>query len=252
MPMLSNNQLKQFAALKVKKFRQKYSQFVVEGKKSIKELRYSNFSIDTVLFREKIDNDIFRLFPNAKLIENCGEQLGKISSFETPGDILAVFNIKENPLLFEDTKQSASLFLDEIQDPGNLGTIIRIASWFGFNQLVLSKGCADIYNPKTIQASMGGIGKIKFCYTDKNEWFSQVKETKLPVLGAFLNGENIHHYTFPKACVIVIGNEGNGISPEVEKFITQKITIPGSGQMESLNAAMATAIVLDNVFRGLQ
>lgn len=247
--MLSNTQLKQFASLKVKKFRQKYSQFVVEGKKSIKELTHTNFIPDTLLFRHKSEDELCKLFPTSSIIENCGDQLNKISSFETPGDTIAIIPLPVPSLSSSSISKGCSLFLDEIQDPGNLGTIIRLAVWYGFNNIAFSKGCTDIFNPKTIQASMGGFSKINFVYTEKETWLSQAQSANIPILGAFLEGADVHHFVFPKNFILVIGNEGNGISPEVEKFISSRITIKGSGHIESLNAAMATAIVLDNIYR---
>ncbi|MCO6495408.1 MAG: RNA methyltransferase [Bacteroidetes bacterium] len=247
--MLSNALLKQFASLKAKKFRQKYSQFAVEGKKSIKELTNTKFIPDTFLFRKQKDIELTRLFPQTIIIENCSDKIDKISSFEHPGDVIAIIPIQHSPLQIEDIKYGVSLFLDEIQDPGNLGTIIRLAVWFGINHICFSKGCADIFNPKTIQASMGGFAKIKFIYTDKEQWVRQARVQNIAIIGTFLDGKNIHQFDFPQTCIIVIGNEGSGISSEVERYISQKITIPGSGNIESLNAAMATAIVLDNMYR---
>lgn len=250
--MLSNALLKQFASLKVKKCRQKYSQFVVEGNKSIKELKNTHFIPDTILYRAHQDKELSRLFPHSKVIENNADKIDKISSFENAGDVIAIVPFAKQSLEAKDIEHGCSLFLDEIQNPGNLGTIIRLAVWYGFKNIALSIGCADIFNPKTIQASMGGFAKINFTYTQKELWLAEAQKAKIPILGTFLEGKDIHHFDFPHTCIIVIGNEGSGISPEVEKFITQKITIKGSGQIESLNAAMATAIVLDNIYRNIR
>jgi TrmH family RNA methyltransferase len=140
-------------------------------------------------------------------------------------------------------KNEVVIVLDEIKDPGNLGTIIRIADWYGIDNIVASKNTVDFYNPKVITATKGSFTRVNMFYTDLNDFLSK---TKLPILGAFLNGENIHETKFPVSGILVMGNESNGVSKEIEILITKKITIPAYGKAESLNVAIATAIILDN------
>jgi TrmH family RNA methyltransferase len=148
-----------------------------------------------------------------------------------------------------DISKGFTLFLDEIRDPGNLGTILRTAAWYGITQIVLSEGCADVYNPKTIQSAMGSIWKVNHEYVEKIAWLKAYKNNGLPIYGAFLNGENIHLKKFAKSGLLILGNEGAGISSEAAQFVTHKITIPGSGMVESLNVASAAAILCDTIYR---
>jgi TrmH family RNA methyltransferase len=136
--------------------------------------------------------------------------------------------------------------LDDVRDPGNLGTIIRTADWYGVTTIIASEETADTYNAKVIQSSMGSFTRVHMYYTNLENY---LRQTTLPVLGAFLDGENVHSCAFGEGGILVIGNEANGISPAVENFVTQRITIPRIGGAESLNAAIATAVILDNIRR---
>jgi len=168
--------------------------------------------------------------------------LEKVGTFETNNSALAVIRQKENiePKI---SKDEIVLALDEIKDPGNLGTIIRIADWYGIKNVVASKETVDFYNPKVVTATKGSFTRVNIFYTDLKDF---LLETKLPVWGAFLNGKNIHETKFPTSGIILMGNESNGISKKTEKLVTKKITIPAYGKAESLNVAIATAIILDN------
>lgn len=166
--------------------------------------------------------------------------LEKISSLKTPQDVVAQIRIPEWPVLrHNDLKGRFSLVLDGIQDPGNMGTIIRIADWFGIVNLICSEDTVDIYNPKVVQASMGSLARVKVHYTELSEFLSQVKP---PVYGALLDGDNIYETDFGNEGLLLMGNEGNGIRPEVQKLITKAVTIPRIGKAESLNVAIATAL----------
>ena len=147
---------------------------------------------------------------------------------------------------FIENPKSWTLVLDSISDPGNLGTMLRIADWYGISRIICSKNTVDVYNPKVIMASMGSFMRVRVSYEDLP---SLLKKTKLPVYGAFLGGENIHHADLGTPGYLVIGNESHGISTEVASLVSRKITIPKIGGAESLNAAIASAIVLDNIFR---
>ena len=162
--------------------------------------------------------------------------------FATNDSAIALVKQKENKT-FEIKKDEIILALDEIKDPGNLGTIIRIADWYGIKNIVASKETVDFYNPKVITATKGSFTRVNIFYTDIKNFLS---EQKMPILGAFLNGENIHETKFPSHGILVMGNESNGINGEIEKLITEKITIPSYGKAESLNVAIATAVIFDN------
>jgi TrmH family RNA methyltransferase len=158
----------------------------------------------------------------------------------TPPGSLAVFAIPDSASL---PTQGWVVAIDEVQDPGNLGTIIRLCDWFGIADLVCSKGTVDVYNPKTVQASMGSLARVKVHYTELTDWLSQ---TDLPIYGTMLDGQSIYELTWPEQGVLLLGNEANGISPEVIHLVHHQITIPAMGQpaAESLNVAMATGLCL--------
>lgn len=223
---------------------------MVEGEKSVQELLQSNLKVQYLLFEGSANTKIIsNINSSVKVIEHCGLDLKKISSLITPPSIIAIAEVSSIGLNKNDIPKSYTLFLDEIRDPGNLGTIIRTAAWYGITQIALSEGCADVYNPKTIQSAMGSIWKVNFEYVDKTSWLKSYKALGLPIYGAFLNGENIHRKQFAKNGLLVLGNEGAGISIEVARFVTDKITIPGSGLVESLNVASAAAILCDTMYR---
>jgi RNA methyltransferase, TrmH family len=171
-------------------------------------------------------------------------ELQKISLQQSPQEVLAVFEIPQYHFDNSVIAGKLSLALDNIQDPGNMGTILRLADWFGIEHVLCSKGTADAFNPKTVQATMGAIGRIKIHYLDLSEVLSQVK---MPVYGTFLEGDPIYDVPLKREGIVVMGNEGNGISGEIAPYITQKLFIPdypvGKTGSESLNVGVATAIV---------
>ena len=174
-------------------------------------------------------------------------ELEKISSLKTPQDAIAQIRIPEWPVLrHNDLKGCFSLVLDGIQDPGNMGTIIRIADWFGIINLICSEDTVDIYNPKVVQASMGSLSRVKVHYIGLSQFLSQIK---LPIYGALLDGENIYDSDFGDEGLLLMGNEGNGIRPEIQKLITKAVTIPRIGKAESLNVAIATSLFCYEVSR---
>mgnify|MGYP005748087933 CR=1 FL=1 len=173
------------------------------------------------------------------------KQLESLGQFQSNDSALAVLDMKANQS-FQPEAGEMILALDEVRDPGNLGTIIRIADWYGINKLLFSPHTAEFYNPKVIQATMGSFTRVQFFYEDLGKVFS---EWKIPVYGAFLGGENIHTLDKIAPGVILMGNESNGISPATSKYVNQKITIPAFGHAESLNVAIATAVICDNFKR---
>jgi TrmH family RNA methyltransferase len=242
--MFTKNQAKLIKSLDEKKNLVELGLFLVEGEKSVSELLDSDFEIELLLttteFFEKFGEKIREKSKSYEIVNQF--ELEKVGTFATNDAALAVVKQKINKSP-EIKKNEVVIVLDEIKDPGNLGTIIRIADWYGIDNIVASKNTVDFYNPKVITATKGSFTRVNMFYTDLNDFLSK---TKLPILGAFLNGENIHETKFPVSGILVMGNESNGVSKEIEILITKKITIPAYGKAESLNVAIATAIILDN------
>jgi RNA methyltransferase, TrmH family len=245
--MITKNQIKYINSLQQKKFRVENQSFVVEGAKSVLELLQSDFKTEFLF----VTNDFFEQYQNtlqSLQIESVivgQSDLEKAGSFNSNNAALAVVKTKENKELLVSENEFA-LILDDIRDPGNLGTIIRVADWYGIHKIICSHSTVDFYNPKVISATMGSFTRSNLYYVDLEEF---IKKQSVNIYGTLLNGNNIHQTKFSNSGYIVIGNEANGISPEIEKLITHKITIPKFGQAESLNAGIATAVVLDNLRR---
>lgn len=240
--MISKRQIKIITSLQQKKYRKSTGLFVAEGKKVIQEFQNSNFELDTLF---TTDENLFTSNSKVTLISEA--ELKKISFLKTPNKALALFKISE-PILVEN--EGLIVALDEVRDPGNLGTIIRLCDWFGVKHLVCSETTVDCYNPKVIQATMGSLTRVHVVYTDLKNYLS---ETNLPVFGAFMDGSNVYKTKLPADGILVMGNEANGVSDEISTFITEKIAIPRFGeiqQTESLNVAMATGILLNEFKRG--
>ncbi|WP_396167956.1 TrmH family RNA methyltransferase [Flavobacterium sp.] len=240
--MLSKNQIKLITSLQQKKQRNIHRLFFAEGIKVIQELLESKFELEHLFTTQ---NDFQEVSTDKKVHIDEGD-LKKISVLSTPNSCLAVFKIP-NEKKIQDS--GLILALDAVRDPGNLGTILRLCDWFGINQLICSKDAVDIYNPKVVQATMGSIARVNVNYIDLESLISQ---TPLPVFGTFMEGDNIYKTDLPQEGIIVLGNEANGISPEIEKLIKQRLTIPRFGPIqktESLNVATATAVILSEFRR---
>lgn len=241
--MLSKNQIKLITSLQQKKYRFAYQLFFAEGIKVIQELLKSNFELE-YLYTTQEDFEEVSIERKTRIKEN---DLKKISALATPNSCLAVFKIPTEKKIRE---KGLILALDSVRDPGNLGTILRLCDWFGIEQIICSKETADIYNPKVVQATMGSIARVNVNYIDLEAFISQ---TQLPVFGTFMDGNNIYKTELPQEGIIVMGNEANGISPEIEKTIKNRLAIPRFGTIqktESLNVATATAIILSEFRRG--
>lgn len=239
--MLTAHKVKIIQSLDKKKFRQKYNLFVVEGNKNIRELQHSHYKIKEIFSIEPCSLN----FPNVPITEIKENDLRKISFLQNPKDSLALCELGNNIKI--DTP-NLQLVLDGIQDPGNLGTIIRLADWFGIEQIICSEDTVDFYNPKVIQATMGSFTRTNIFYTPLEEF---LKTTTHLNLGTDMDGENIYKTNFPEAINIILGNEGNGIRPSTEKHIHKKISIPRFGKnktTESLNVSMAAGIILGEIF----
>ncbi len=242
--MVSKNQKKLIKSLYQKKYRKQHGLFVAEGKKVIKELLDAKLKLHSLY---TIDNEIFEVEMSSQY-KITTEELRQVSFLTTPQTALAIFYI---PLGNEINTDGLVLALDDVRDPGNLGTIIRLCDWFGIEDLVCSKETVDCFNPKVIQATMGSITRVNIRYLDLGEFLVQQK-SNTRVFGTFMDGDTIYKESLPEKAIIVMGNEANGISKNIEDIIDQQLTIPqfGSNQKtESLNVATATAIVLSEFRR---
>jgi TrmH family RNA methyltransferase len=245
--MLSKNTVKFIKSLHQKIYRLESGKFFVEGEKSVVEVLQSNFTVDLLLVTQEFATKHAKLLSGKafEVLFVTPNQLEQLGQYQSNDAALAVVQMKPNQAFLPE-KGELILALDEVRDPGNLGTIIRIADWYGIKKLIFSSHTAEFYNPKVIQSSMGSFTRVQFYYGDLAQAF---QEWKLPVYGAFLEGESIHELTNPTPGVLLLGNESQGISKEVEKWVSSKITIPSFGKAESLNVAIATAIFCDNFKR---
>jgi TrmH family RNA methyltransferase len=238
---LNKNQLKLITSLQQKKYRIKYNLFVAQGTKVVSEFLNSNFELNQLFC---VDNSAYKNYENVTLISHV--ELKKISTLKNPNNVVALFKIPNTKTLLNDGLLVA---LDSINDPGNLGTIIRLCDWFGVKQLICSTTTVDCYNAKVVQASMGSLTRVSIIYTDLELY---LKNTSLPKYATLLNGDNVYKTKLPKNAVLVMGNEANGISDSIVKLVNKNLTIPRFGnlqQTESLNVATATAILLSEFKR---
>lgn len=247
--MLSKNEIKRITALHHAKFRNERHRFLVEGTKIVHELLDSSYKIvGLYAVSEWIQANMNQL-ATRKEVEICEISpaiLERISQLKTPNLVVAEVEIPTQTT--EIDFQQPILALDSINDPGNLGTIIRTADWFGFQQIVCSENCVELYNSKVLQATMGSFMRVKMFYTDLKKWLSLLP-TEKTVYGAVMNGENLYQTDFSKNSIVLIGNESKGISETLKPLISKKITIPRIGAAESLNASIATAIILNEYRR---
>lgn len=239
--MISKNEVKYIQSLCHKKQRQQDGVFIVEGPKIVEELLTSDYTI-IKLFAVKEWIDINTVY-NIDVVEVSAIELEKITGLQTPNQVLALVKMKapKKPLL----KGKLSLVLDGIQDPGNLGTIIRIADWFGIDEIICSADTAELYNPKVVQSTMGSFIRVNVWYGDLQTFLQENK--KIPVYGTMLQGESIYKIIKPKEGLLIIGNEGKGIRPEIISFIKYPVTIPKIGGAESLNAGVAAGIIVSHL-----
>ena len=240
--MVSKNQIKLITSLQQKKYRKQEQLFFAEGVKVVQELLHSNFELQD-LFTTKQD---FLIVPKNKVHAISEAELKKISALTTPNTCLAVFKI---PKAVAYEQNGLILALDDVRDPGNLGTIIRLCDWFGIKTLFCSEESVDVYNPKVVQATMGSISRVNVVYGNLEQFLTAAK---LPIFGTFMDGSIIYKEKLPTEGIIVMGNEANGISKPIENLVSKRITIPRFGDLqatESLNVATATAIILSEFKR---
>ncbi len=244
--MISKNQVKYIQSLGQKKSRDAENKFVAEGPKIVNELLEAKNCPGLQVFALK---EWIQLNPAAagpvELIEVSEDELKKISQLVTPNQVLAV----AEKIKWDDEvviKGTISLALDAIRDPGNIGTIIRVADWFGVKNIFCSNDCADVYNPKVVQAAMGSITRVRVEYVELNSWLTK-NSNEVSTYAAVLNGRDITKMERLNEGVIVIGNESKGINEEILKHVNVHVTVPGKGKAESLNAAVATGIILSHL-----
>ena len=240
--MLSKNQIKLIKSLETKKNRKREGLFVAEGPKVVGDLLRAGYTPHSIF------STVSR--PDAELITN--DELRRISFLQHPQEVLGVFHIPtpSHTSNIKHQTSNISLALDGVQDPGNVGTIIRIADWFGITQIYCSPDTADVYNPKVVQATMGSLAHVSITYCDI---VALLSKANVPIYGTLLDGQDIYQQQLSENGIIVMGNEGNGISPEVRQLVTNKLLIPNFNQntetAESLNVAIATAITLSEFKR---
>ncbi|MGC4040067.1 MAG: RNA methyltransferase [Flavobacterium sp.] len=240
--MVSKNQIKLITSLQQKKYRVEHQLFMAEGVKVIQELLQSNFVLEHLFITEAIFDGVN--IEQKTVIKEA--DMKRISALSSPSPCLAIFKIPKQEKI-----ETGGLIvaLDDIRDPGNLGTIIRLCDWFGVKQLVCSPETVDVYNPKVIMSTMGSVARVNVSYVDLNRF---IPESKLPVFGTFMDGKNVYGENLPQDAILILGNEANGISPGLEKSIKTRIAIPRFGAIqktESLNVATATAIFLSEFRR---
>ena len=246
--MISKSHTKYIQSLQHKKLRDELNLFIAESPKVVAELLAGGKFRFKEIFAEKewLDaNDAVRKAQHETLFTEVEDfELKKISALATPHSVLAVLE-KRIPQTDFETGGRITLALDTIQDPGNMGTIIRIADWFGIQNIICSVGCADMYNPKVVQGTMGSLGRVNIIYTDLHAWMAANKKVKM--YAASLKGKPLQSVGKLKEALLVIGNEAHGISDDVMKLVQEKITIPRIGDAESLNAAVAAGIILSHI-----
>ncbi len=241
--ILSKNKIKWIKSLELKKNRKEAQLFVAEGHKLVSDNLHVMRCQALVATSEWYASNPQAQAPEMYVVSP--QEMSKASFLKTPQEVLAVFEQPDHVFVQEDLRNKLSLVLDTVQDPGNLGTIIRIADWFGIEHIICSPETADCFAPKTVQATMGAIARVKVHYTPLAPLMESL--TDMPIYGTFLEGENIYHENLTTEGLIVMGNEGKGISAEIERLVNRKIHIPSfpadRPTSESLNVAIATSIV---------
>ena len=246
--MISKNKQKYLSLLQQKKNREEYQTFLVEGAKSVTELINAEYEIEIMFGTEDFYEANKNTIDSKKIFFELAatEELDKSGTLRTNNAAIAVAKMKPNDVILAQENEWV-LVLDEINDPGNLGTIIRISDWYGIKKIVCSENTVDFYNPKTIAASMGSFTRVQLYRTNIENYLQSEKEKN--ILGAFLEGENVQKIELKSGGYLVLGSESHGISTNIEKLISKKITIPKFGNAESLNVGIATAVILDNLLR---
>jgi TrmH family RNA methyltransferase len=253
--MISKNKAKFVISLQNKKIRDKERMFVIEGDKLIKEFLLASIHLRALYAKPEFLGSLMADF--AHLVDETEEvsyeELKVISTLKTPHNAVAITSMPDREIDKSGVFDKLCVALDFVQDPGNLGTIIRSAAWFGIRNIVCSSNCVDVYNPKVIQASMGAILHVNVYYTDLKKLLVKANEKNIPVFGTMLEGESIYHHELNNKGIILLGNESKGISDELMPYITEKIMIPrfndSMSGIESLNVSMAASVVFSEFLR---
>jgi TrmH family RNA methyltransferase len=247
--MLSKSQISFIKSLHQKKYRKESGIFIVEGIKSITEFINSSYQIHSIYYTG-FHASLLPKNVNIKLFEVNAGDLAKISTLQTPQGVLAlVYLPTEQRLNTNSLRNTFSLVLDDVQDPGNLGTIIRTADWFGIKNIICSNHTVEAYNPKTVQSTMGSLARINIFYVELTTLLSIIE---IPIFGALFDGKNIYETNWGNEGLILLGNEGHGIHEDLLKKITTPVTIPRVGKAESLNVAVSAAIFCSEIHRNMK
>lgn len=238
--MISKAEIQRVRSLSQKKFRDELGLFVGEGQKLVSDM-LSSFPCNCIYVSSDAEFPSF----NGRIEHISQSELERISNLRSPQGVVGVFETRYGDLSSVSPDKELTLCLDGIQDPGNMGTIIRTADWFGIRHVVCSNDCVDVFNPKVVQATMGALARVSVCYTNLTEWIKNLKDNT-PIYGTLLDGKNIYEQELSDCGVLIMGNEGNGISEEVRKLITAPLYFPnfpiGVPTSESLNVGVATAL----------
>jgi len=235
--VISKNQIKFIKSLSLKKNRVKAQLFVAEGEKIVNELLNSKFEIEHIYATKQFSG--INSSDKSAVTVVSSEELSRISNLTSPNNVLAIVRVGQKEL---ENNTGITLVLDDVNDPGNLGTIIRICDWFGVTQLICSANTVDCYNPKVVQSAMGSLFRVNITYLDLATYLDDIDT---PIYGAYMNGVDVKGQEFPKQTHLIMGNEANGISESVSKYVSNKVSIKNIGKnAESLNVAVATSILL--------
>ncbi len=244
--MLTKARSQWLRSLRDKKNRETEGRFIIEGEKVVAELLGSGFAFEKIYTTAAARTRLEALAAANQVVEISETEMGRASHFPTPSDVLAVGKIEHRPIQPEELATGLTLALDGVRDAGNVGTLLRIADWFRIDRVLLSPHCADLFHQKVINSSMGSFARVRVHVGDLPTLLAQ---PGVPVLGCVLDGEDVHAIPALRDAVIIIGSEGEGLSPAVAACITRRVTIPRFGGAESLNAAVAAAVVCDNLRR---
>lgn len=254
--MLSKNKARFIITLQRKKTRDEERLYIIEGDKIVKEFLVAGRKIKQLVAKPEFLKTIQdSLLKNVEeIIEASYDDLKQVSTLKTPHNALALVSYEDKKISIPAIADSLCCALESVQDPGNLGTIIRAGAWFGIRNIVCSPDCVDVYNPKVIQASMGALLHVDVFYHDLSDFLNQVKESGKPVFGTVLGGESVYDHDLSNKGVIILGNESRGISEYLHPFLTDRIMIPGAGTgpgIDSLNVGMAASVVFSEFRRRL-
>ena len=245
--VLSKNKIKLIKSLDLKKNRSSTGLFIAEGKKLVFDLLKSEIVASELFCTKQIASEIISYKHELKIEVAYKEELSRISFLKTTPEIIGVFKIPKSAIDWNEIKDNLTLVLDAIQDPGNLGTIVRLADWFGIRNIICSEDCADLFSPKVVQSTMGALSRVKVHYVSLPEFMTKARLSNMPIYGTFMEGENLYKCDLTANGLLVMGNEGNGISENTTSYISRKINIPsypiGVATSESLNVAVAASII---------